>query len=213
VPDTSRKCCKVEGLDTLKQDSGAQRLSGLPRDLLLESTRRLGTACLIYAVVYFLAYFASSIFWWIRTGDRTNSLLSWLSVIAVVSILLALGLFALIRQAKLKPCTLLDLGLGFEVIGALGIAATNFWGTFPEWSGNPYVAQSVYVGIPWECVWIVVFPILAPNTRRKSAVASFLAASMGLLVVVASRAAGATSREAPLSFFVSYFLFTSYTLW
>ena len=59
-------------------------------------------------------------------------------------------------------------------------------------------------------IWILVFPILAPNTPRKILTASLGAASMPPLVVFLSTAAGATSSQVPPSFFVVYFAFTTY---
>ena len=207
----SRFCvCKVEDKETLDQAANVKRLSGLPADLLEQSSRRLGMACLIYAACYSLAYFGPACSRWIQDGTMPSHLPTWRTGVALVAILLAVGLFVLSRRGKIRASVLLDLGLGFEVIGGLGIAMVNFWGAFSEWTGNPYEAQHLFLGIPWECVWIIIFPLIAPNTPRKTFVAGMLTASMGLLVLIVSRAAGATSNDVPLSFFLPYFIFTTY---
>jgi len=67
-----------------------------------------------------------------------------------------------------------------------------------------------YGGIPWECVWILMFPFLAPNTPGKILLASLCAASTGPFTMLISKASGATSPDTPLLLFFGYFLFTTY---
>jgi len=183
--------------------------SGLPTDLLHEASKRLGWAALIYSATFFFAFTGPLIF---RTAADympehaiwDQPLQTW---VTFGSIALGLAVFLLTRTSWLKPQTLLDLGLVFEVIGALGISVSSIWGIFPEF--EPTTLQD-YFGIPWECVWIIVFPLLAPNTPGKTLLASLAAASMGMLTVLLSKAAGLTSPDAPMSFFLYYYLFTTY---
>ncbi|UCC84433.1 MAG: serine/threonine protein kinase [Gemmatimonadota bacterium] len=184
-------------------------LSGLPPDLLQEASKRLGWAALAYAGTFFLASIAPHLLRVETTilpphevWDRGFQLL-----VSVISIVLGLSVFVLSRYARIRPDLLLDLGLVFEVVGAFGISMAQFWGVYPEW--NAGVLQE-YVGIPWECVWIVFFPLLAPNTPGKTALAAVAAASTGLLTILLSKAAGATSPDAPMTFFLFYFAFTTY---
>jgi hypothetical protein len=125
----------------------------------------------------------------------------------VISILLGIAVFALSRHARVRPDVLLDIGLIFEVIGAFGISMAQFWGIFPEWRGQAY---EEYMGIPWECVWIVMFPLIAPNTPGKTLLASLGAASTGLLTFMLSKSVGATDPTTPMSVVVVYFGFTTY---
>jgi serine/threonine-protein kinase len=184
--------------------------SGLPADLLQEASRRLGWAALIYAATFFLAAIAPHL---VRVGTSVipeNELwdgpvqltISW------ISIGVGIAVFLLSRYARIRPDLLLDLGLVFEVIGAFGISMSQFWGFAPQWS--PDFFERGYYGVPWECVWIVLFPLLAPNTPGKTGLASVAAASTGLLTILLSKAAGATSPEAPMRFFLFYFGFTTY---
>jgi hypothetical protein len=184
-------------------------LSGLPPDLLQEASKRLGWAALIYSGTFFMASFAPQLLQvqkaFLPEEELWNN--GFQLLVSAISIVLGLAVFVLSRYGRIRPDLLLDLGLVFEVIGALGISMAQFWGIYPVWSAD---ALQAYVGIPWECVWIITFPLLAPNTPGKTALASVAAASTGLLTILLSKAAGATSPDAPMTFFLFYFAFTTY---
>lgn len=203
-------CLEKAGRSPLGGGPGAApALSGLPADILQESSRRLGGVCLIYAFSFTLAYFVSGITEWIDVGTLPEHLRSFKSYVAIAAIGLAMLLCVLTRVRSIKPTVLLNLGLIFEVIGAFGIAMTSLYGAFPVWSEE--LLESVgYVGIPWECVLILLFPLVALNTPRRVLVASLAAASMGPLAVAISKVTGATSPDASPMFFAKYFLFTTY---
>ena len=55
---------------------------------------------------------------------------------------------------------LLDAGLVFLVVGALGIAVREFWSGLPQMAGVPFF-------VPAECVSLVAYPLLVPNTPTK----------------------------------------------
>jgi serine/threonine-protein kinase len=188
--------------------SGAS-LSCLPPDLLQEASQRLGWAGLIYAGTFFFASFGTHFVGTVTGVLPEHSLAdnALQNSVSVVAILLGFVVFLFSRYSNLRPELLLDIGLIFEVVGAFGISMTQFWGIFPEW--DPALLDR-YMGIPWECVWIIFFPMLAPNTPGKTLLASIAAASTGLLVVLLSKAGGATSPEVPMSIFAVYFLFTTY---
>jgi serine/threonine-protein kinase len=188
---------------------GPLSLGRLPDDMLQEGVRRLGLAALIYAVTFFLAFFGSSIPEWLGSGERPEHWQGLKLFIACISIGLALIMFALTRIKYFASTILLDIGLIFEVAGSFGIAMASVYGSFPQWS-EEILAPIRYMGIPWECVWIVVYPMLAPNTPGKTLLASLAAASMGLLTIMISKVTGATSSQAPLSFFIIYYLFSTY---
>ena len=78
---------------------------------------------------------------------------------------------------------LLDIGLGFEVAGAFGISVAQFWNGFVPVE----VLHNRFGGIPWESAWIIVFPMIAPNTPRKVMAASLASAmTMGILYLSAT---------------------------
>ncbi|MEE9132278.1 MAG: serine/threonine-protein kinase [Gemmatimonadota bacterium] len=180
--------------------------SGLPADLLEEASRRLGWAGLVYSATFFVAFFGGQLLG--AEAGAPHDPDFWLhSTVAVTSIALGLSVFVLSRFAKIRPELLLDLGLIFLVVGAFGISMSTFWGIWPEWSPS---AMAGFVGIPWECIWIIMFPMLAPNTPGKTLLASLAAASTGPLTLFLSRSFGATSPDVPLTLVFGYFLATTY---
>ena len=188
--------------------------SGLPTDLLHEASKRLGWAALIYSATFFFASMGPSLFNAISGYMPEHTIFDQPVQIGVAfgSIALGLVVFLLTRTSWFKPETLLDLGLVFEVVGAFGISMSSAWGIFPVFDESVTESMSSigFFGIPWECVWIILFPLLAPNTPGKTLLASLGAASMGMLTVLLSKAAGQTSPDAPMSFFFFYYLFTTY---
>ncbi|UCF19105.1 MAG: serine/threonine protein kinase [Gemmatimonadota bacterium] len=190
------------------QDSGegvSTSPSAFPKDLIAEAADRLGWLGLLYAAGFSLVYFTPRLL----VGAGVVELLTRThSVIALVSIALGLAVFLLSRHATMAPQHILNLGLVFEVVGALGIAMSEFWGQFPAYDPEGMLAD--FLGIPWECVWIIGFPLLAPARPSKTLIASLAAASAGPATVGLSVLAGPGMPNVPLYFFVGYFLFTTY---
>jgi len=184
-------------------------LSGLPPDILAEASRRLGLAALLYSIVYTLAMFGTHLIMdgFGNISEHFLGAQTLQTTVGLVSIGLGLVVFAVSRRSRIRPDRLLDFGLVFLVVGAFGIAMANFWGAYPEWDER---LINTYVGIPWECFWILMFPIIAPNTPGKTLLASLGAASAGPVVLVLSKAAGATDPATPLGSLFIYFLFTTY---
>jgi serine/threonine-protein kinase len=158
----------------------------LPPELLAEASRRLGWLGLVYACSYTLAYWGLRVVARISQPEHFSGPVQ--NTAAVVSILLGLVVFALSRTARMSPKAFLDLGLVFAVIGSFGISIAEF----ARGLDGAALVSGAYVGIPWECVWIVVFPLIAPNTPRKILVASLGSASSAPLTLwLASRSSGA----------------------
>jgi len=195
--------------------------SGLLDDVAHSAAFRLSVACFLYAFGYLVAFFGSGLHAWFTTGIQPEYLTSYRALIAAASIAVAIGLVFVFKLKQLSSSQVLHLGLAFEVVGAFGISLATFWGVFPtEIISSPEAAEQFMtvdlvdrcrlIGIPWTCIWIVCFAFLAPCSHKKAAVPSLLAASTGLIVVLISRHSGATSPYLPISFFVRYFLFSTY---
>jgi len=181
----------------------------LPEDLLKEASGRLKVVALIYAVTYFLAYFAAGLASPDKGGLIHFLFLKHTSQLAWLSILGALAFYTVARSGRLSAEKLLDLGLWFLILGALGISVPNFWGIYPD--GPPdFAARRTFVGVPWEAVWILIYPVIIPNCPKKVFLASLLAATTAPVTASISIMAGATSSEITHSFFWRYFLFTNY---
>jgi len=162
-----------------------------------EASRRLGWLGLVYATGVTLGYFGRrALLAW--AGDIEGGLRAS-DAFTIAAILMGIAVFLASRRGALPPRQLLDLGLAFEVVGAFGISASEYWH-----SGLPLVRTSLAT-VPAECAWIIVYPLVVPNTPRKIMVSSLLAASMGPATLAISSAFGGTATSSPFAA-VTYFL-------
>ncbi len=176
-----------------------------PAEILPETRRRLGWAGLIFAGGFLFA-FVGWLLLDISAGRRRPDFELNFAV-NVTAIVLGIVVFALSRYSKIKTDRLLDYGLVFLVVGSFCLSMTQFWGIWAEWSDS---IRFDYKGVPWECCWIIMFPLLAPNTPGKTLVAALMAASTAPFVFLLSKSVGATSAAAPVPFTFAYFLLTTY---
>ena len=170
----------------------------LSPELIVEASRRLGWLGLVYAGALIATYL----------GRR--ALLGWAEPVGpgihfahlVPTMMMGLAVYAVSRSGILSPKRLLDLGLVFEVAGAFGIAAGQLW------AGVPRLSDASFAVVPGECVWIVAYPLVVPNTPRKVLAASMLAASMGPAVLAMASAASGTAVDASLV--LGYYVLPNY---
>jgi hypothetical protein len=124
---------------------------------------------------------------------------------AALSVALGYWVFVLSRLASFPPQRLLDLGLVFGVVGSFGISVAEF----AQASRTPSCMASIS-GVPWECVWIMLYPLVAPNTPGKILTASLASASTAPITLFLAH----TFFDAPIQRhtgqLVTYFVFTSY---
>jgi len=143
--------------------------SGLPRDVIAQSARRLRILALLYAFVFFMAaYFPGLLF-----ADARRQLFSsfgqWGP--AAISISVALLVAALISHPRISLHAVMVIGLGFEVVGSFGIATAEFL--------NPGALDfnARWVGLSWVAVWTLLFTIVVPSTPRRAVIASLASVS------------------------------------
>ena len=173
----------------------------LPPDVIAEGVRRLGWLALAYAIGTV-------------TGPFTRLALSAMAgtvhasdfgvpdLFALGAVSMGLAVFAAVRRRTLSSKRLLDLGLVFQVVGALGIAVREFW------HGLPPLASGAFF-VPAECVWLVAYPLLVPNKPAKVLVAALAGASMGPLALAISGVAHGTASGSAFAA-AAYFLTSSY---
>lgn len=172
--------------------------ASLVPEAVSEGARRLGWLALVYSIGT------------VAIGDLARSVISATSgggfdmpvVVGMGGVVMGFVVFALVRQGALSSKRLLDLGLIFYVLGTLGIAVREFG------HGLPLAADGSLIPVTAECVWIVAYPLVVPNTPSKTLVASMLAASMGPLGLLLS-APPSGSFERPLET-AAYFLRSNY---
>jgi serine/threonine-protein kinase len=159
----------------------------LTPELMAEAAWRLGWLGLVYAGGGVVGHFGRrALLAWTHTAD---SAFLPADLAALISIAMGIGMFLLSRSAWLSPRRLVDFGLAFEVIGAFGIAVSQYWTT------AVLLPDTALTLIPAECVWIVVYPLVVPTAPRKVLIASLLAASMRPAALLLSAAATGADRN------------------
>jgi serine/threonine-protein kinase len=164
---------------------------------MAEAAWRLGWLGLVYAGGGLAGHFGRrALLAWTHAGD---SAFLPADLAAVISIAMGIGMFVLSRSAWLSPTRLVDVGLGFEIVGAFGIAVSQYW------TASVLPPDTALTLIPAECVWIVVYPLVVPTAPRKVLIASLLAASMRPAALLLSALVSGADRNTWI-FAASYFL-------
>jgi eukaryotic-like serine/threonine-protein kinase len=174
----------------------------LAPDTIAEGVRRLGWLALAYAIANVTGPFARFVLGALA-GTVHLSDVGIPDFVGLGAVIMALCVFAAVRRGALPPKRLLDVGLVLQVIGALGLAVREFS------HGLPPMAHGVFF-VPAECVWLVAYPLLVPNTPAKILGASIVGASMGPLALALSGIGGGTAGRVPLFDAATYFLTSSY---
>jgi serine/threonine-protein kinase len=147
----------------------------LPPDVLRAASRRLGIMSLVAAVLWIVG----TLFGHLATrammpGDPRWRSIDPTDVIAGVSVVLSLALFAYTRRSRRDPQTILDLGLVYMVMNGLGL------GLMFHWNGAP-AGWQIHPEISWIGVVVLMFAAIVPNVPRKVLVAGLIAVSMNPL--------------------------------
>jgi len=142
----------------------------LPDDLLQEATERLGALALVWAVMFGIGILMNDVVGPLLSLPMRD-LIPWgrpADVVAVLSVGTSLWLWHYTRKLTCKPRVALDLALPYEVLLAFGVGVVNQWEPHRVLAGR----------LSWICVLVLLFPMLVPNTPRKTLIASLAAASM-----------------------------------
>ena len=173
----------------------------LPPELMAEAGWRLGQLGLLYSSGIFAAHFGRRVL--LALDGSLDARFSVLDMFIAAAIVMGIVVYTVSRRGVLSPKRLLDFGLIFQVAGALGIAVTGWWYGIPRTPGG------VFAFVPAECLWIVIFPLVVPNTPKKVLIASLLAASTGPAALALSRAVTGVALERPVVL-ATYFLVSDY---
>jgi len=155
----------------------AARVEELPDDLLREATHRLGLLAAVWAGLFVIGIVMNDVVAPLLDVPMQD-LIPWgrpADVVAVLSIAASLWLWRYTRRLTCNPRMALDLALVYEVLLALGVGVVNQWEPHRVLAGR----------LSWICVLVLLFPMIVPNTPRKTLIASLIAASMdpfGLLI-------------------------------
>jgi eukaryotic-like serine/threonine-protein kinase len=160
------------------RDSPQPPVGTLPPDLVAAGARRLRTLALVTAAA--AAIFALIDVRFARFGPSPSSATLWLGAV-LASIGLSLAVAWIAWREMLAPEALLDLGLVYEVVGALCLGIT--FHSVPLGAQTPRGWSAV-------AVWILVYPLVVPATRGKIILATLAAALMDPLSLLLNGAAG-----------------------
>ena len=102
----------------------------LPPDTIAEGVRRLGWLALVYAIGNITGPSARLVLAAVA-GRVDRSDFGIPDVFGLGAVIMAFAVFAVVRRGVLPSKRLLDVGLAFQVVGALGIAVREFWHGLP----------------------------------------------------------------------------------
>jgi serine/threonine-protein kinase len=172
-----------------------------PPELMVEAGRRLGQLGLVYSSGILAAHFGRHAL--LVLTDSFDASFGVADVVSVAAVAIGIVVYVVARRGVLSAKGLLDFGLVFQVVGAFGIAVSGWW------DGIPRTAGGSFTFVPPECVWILIFPLVVPNTPRKVLFASLVAASMGPAALALSRAVTGVEIDRPVVL-ATYFLTSNY---
>jgi serine/threonine-protein kinase len=170
---------------TLFQSSGWGGRHALPEDLLREASRRLGIMALVGAALWCLGTGLDHLAVRIMSHNDPGATYAPVTdTIAITSALLSLGLFFFTRGKERDPRLLLDLGLVYMVLTALGLGLIMHWAPVPShWPISPEIS--------WIGAVVLMVSAIVPTSRTKTLIAGLIAVSMNPLGMLIARARGA----------------------
>jgi hypothetical protein len=161
---------------------GSRPADELPDDLLREATQRLGILALVWAGLFIMGLVLNHLVAPLL-DIRMEDLIPWgpaADIVGVVSIAVSIWLWRYTHRLTCNPRLALDIALGYEVLLALGIGIVNQWEPMRLLAGR----------LSWLCALILLFPMIVPNTPRKTLIASLIAASMDPVGIVVAHLRG-----------------------
>jgi serine/threonine-protein kinase len=121
--------------------------------------------------------------WAMNHADPRWLSLNWDDAILAANAVVSVALFLYSRKSSRDPGFILDLGLVYLVLTALGLGLLIHWHGAPaDTPANPMIS--------WVGVVILIFAAIVPSTPVKTLVAGLVAASMNPLAMVFVRAMG-----------------------
>ena len=164
--------------------SEGRRSHALPDDLLREASRRLGIMALLGATLWVLGTVLDHVAVRVMSHDSPHEHYSTATdAIAIISAVISLALFVYTRRGERNPRFILDLGLVYMVLTALGLGLIMHWAPVPrDWPISPMIS--------WIGAVVLMVSAIVPSTRTRTLVAGLIAVSMNPLGMLIARARG-----------------------
>ena len=163
--------------------AGSRPPRELPEDLLREASDRLAIMALLGAGLWATGTITYHFVIRAMTGDATWASPQLMDLVALVCIVTSFLLYWYLRRSDRDPRFVLDLGLAYLLVGALGIGTV--WHLTPvpvDWVIQPTIT--------WVGPMMLIMAAIVPNTPGKTAVAGLIAASMNPIGMLIARARG-----------------------
>ena len=148
--------------------------TSLSPELLGQSLRRLRVLVLLYAFIFFMAgFFPGLLFEEDRArlfGDPAN----WVPGVVSIAVALLVWAFTLVRRVPLA--VMMTVGLGFEVVSSYGIACA-------EYLEPLRLDMHGWMGLSWVAPWTLLYTVVIP-TRPWRALVAVLASVSSVPVVI-----------------------------
>jgi tRNA A-37 threonylcarbamoyl transferase component Bud32 len=157
--------------------------SSLPADLLQDAARRLSVCALICSLTWGVAFALPLL---ARRAGVAKAIMTPLQHwIPPIWIALSAPMFPLARSQRLPPARLLDLGLVFMIVNALGVALYINCQT----SIDPH-GTVIFYGLSYTAFSVLLYALIVPSPPLKMLVATLIAVSMDFVVVGINRLRG-----------------------
>jgi serine/threonine-protein kinase len=170
----------------------------LPEDVLAESVRRTRALAWLYALAYFLAGFFPPMLFAESRRFFFSAPKFW--VPAVLSILGGAAFAALLSYSRLSAGLKLRLGLAFEVLASVGIAAAEYHDIKSPTLVTDQMLPGDF-GLSWVAPWVMLFSVIVPARPRIALVAAALSVATVPLTYGIGMAIGSNVRLDPGPFF------------
>jgi serine/threonine-protein kinase len=157
--------------------SRARAAEQLPEDLLRESAQRLGILALVWVGLFTIGLVLNHLVAPLLDMDMRD-LIPWgraADIVGVIGIGVSLWIWHYSKGCDCNASRWLDVALWYQLLLAFGIGIVNQWEPMRLLAGR----------LSWLCVLILIFPMIIPNTPRRTLYVSLAAATMdpvGILV-------------------------------
>jgi serine/threonine-protein kinase len=152
----------------------ARGTPSLSPEVLGQSVRRLRALVLLYAFIFFMAGFFPALLFADDRARLVQDAANW--VPGVVSITLALLVWAFTLNRRVPLSLVMTVGLCFEVASSYGIA-------FAEYLEPLRLDMHGWMGLSWVAPWTLLYTVVIPTRPRRALVAALASVSSVPVVI------------------------------
>ena len=159
------------------------------------AVRRLKGAALVYGLGWIIMWLAGFVYREYVVHEPHDWFWTTRTIIAIV---LSAAVMVAVHGNRISPSRFVGFAIAFEVMGSLLLASSDWcWNTVAATQiqelqqgnldalrgGARFLANN---GVHWSGVWLLLFPLIVPTSKREAAIGAFLAASAVPVVYLTS---------------------------